>query len=144
MICFQFNPTIRRKQSFQRMEDGWCNSWNWTYRDYSRRGRKSERFCGSHWVPRLRVLRYDGCFATPLRNWAAFGFNRGNSIRNLRKRFVGVSNETDWILMFKCYEMKRISEIVLGMEIMQFFDVPFKVLIFCKISTHKYTYKIQK
>lgn len=46
--------------------------------------------------------------------------------------------------MFKCYEMKRISEIVLGMEIMQFFDVPFKVLIFCKISTHKYTYKIQK
>lgn len=39
--------------------------------------------------------------------------------------------------MFKCYEMKRISDIVLGMEIMEFFNVPFKALIFYKISTHR-------
>lgn len=42
--------------------------------------------------------------------------------------------------MFKCYEMKRISEIVLGMEITGFFDVPFKPLIFYKISTRGYIY----
>lgn len=52
--------------------------------------------------------------------------------------------------MFKCYEMKRISEIVLGMEITGFFDVLFEPLIFYKISTPGYTYiytciyKIQK
>lgn len=38
--------------------------------------------------------------------------------------------------MFKCYEMKRISQIVLAMEIMEFFHVPFNVLIFHKISTN--------